>query len=563
MICSGVNAKVQGYIEDVLSGEIVVCEMVRLAVERHVRDLSMQDTEEFPYYFSERHAEAMCEFFPLILRHSTGVFQGLPFELEPWQAFGIWVLFGWKRVHDHTRRFRRFFWSMGRKNGKSCIGAGLAILMAMMDINPVTQEPENIAEVILCAPKKEQVEKVIYAEVERMRGASIEICGASEDINRQIRFKHNSGVIRCVGSERPYSGLNPSMVMMDETHEWKEFNRKFYDTMLTGSISRAQPLIGSVTTAGDDLSHIWQGEYDLAHTTLHGMVRNETFFAYVFELDEKDDPLDEENWIKANPNLGVSIDYEALREQPKVAAIDLNRFVRYHCNRKVSSIEKAFDLEQWDACKGELSDWTEADAIGAGVDLGGRDDLAAWGLVARFELDEERDGKPVYRYEVRSQSYIAADTERDLDKQPFATWCYEGLIHKCKYPTANLRDDLIEEVGEIGVHAVAYDQYNAQQFGDDLTEEGITAARMAQNFSMFNEPIRDFMQAIKDGRVRHNGNGLLRWCAGNAIISRDRNDRWMFDKRSSSEKIDPIVAVVMAFRMASLAPARPRGKMYL
>lgn len=164
---------------------------------------------------------------------------------------------------------------------------------------------------------------------------------------------------------------------------------------------------------------------------------------------------------------------------------------------------------------------------------------------------------------MRSQSYIAADTERDLDKQPFATWCYEGLIHKCKYPTANLRDDLIEEVGEIGVHAVAYDQYNAQQFGDDLTEEGITAARMAQNFSMFNEPIRDFMQAIKDGRVRHNGNGLLRWCAGNAIISRDRNDRWMFDKRSSSEKIDPIVAVVMAFRMASLAPARPRGKMYL
>jgi len=566
LIASGTSAKVQEYIDDVLNGNIVVCKMVRQAVERHVRDLERQRTPEFPYYFNERHAGVACDFFPMMLRHSIGDSAGLPFELEPWQAFGMWGLFGWKRESDDSRRFRKFLKSVARKNGKSTEAAGIALYLASMDVNPQTGQIEQVAEVILSATKKEQVEKVIYAEIERMRVRSKHIEKASSRINRQITFKANQGTIRCVGSDKPYDGLNPLAVLMDELHAWREHHRKFYDTMQTGSGNRCQPMIGTVTTAGDDTSHLWLEEYRYAQGVLDQTIKDESFFAYVFEIDEDDDPLDEATWIKANPNLGVSVKLDYLRDQAKQAAsskLSLNRFTRYHCNRLVSSMEKAFDLEQWDKCRGELSDWHQADAVGAGVDLGGRDDLAAWAMAARFELDEERDGKPVYRYEIRTQAYIAADTERDLTAQPFANWVYSGLIQKCKYPTANLRDDLIEEVGEVGVHAVAYDQYNAQQFGDDLTEEGITAARMAQNFSMFNEPIRDFMQAMKDGRITHNGNPLLRWCAGNAIISRDRNDRWMFDKRSSSEKIDPIVAMIMAFRMASLAPPRVRGNLYM
>ena len=567
MICSGQNSEIQEYIDAVLSGEVVACKLTRQAVERHVRDLSQQGEPEFPYYFNARHAEAVCEFFPIVLRHSIGDFAGFPFELEAWQKFALWTLFGWKRTADDSRRFRKLFWSMARKNGKSSIASGIAIFLAMMDVNPLTGKPEEVAEVILAATKKEQVEKVIYAEIERMRLRSPFIEKASSRINKQITFRSNAGSIRCVGSDKPYDGLNPHAVLMDELHAWREHHRKFYDTMQTGSGYRRQPMIGTVTTAGDDTSHLWLEEYRYSQGVLDGSIKDESFFAYVFEIDEDDDPLDEANWIKANPNLGVSVKLDYLRDQAKQAAaskLSLNRFTRYHCNRLVSSMEKAFDLDQWDAAKGELSDWSEADAIGAGVDLGGRDDFAAWGMVARFELDQEdHEGKPVYRYELRSQAYIAADTERDLNKQPFANWVYDGLLLKCKYPTADLRDELIERVGEYGVHAVAYDQYNAQQLGDELTSEGITAARMSQSYLMFNEPIRDFLQAMKDGRITHDGKPLLRWCAGNAIIVRDRNDRWMFDKRSSGEKIDPIVAVVMAFRMASLAPARPRGKMYL
>ena len=80
---------------------------------------------------------------------------------------------------------------------------------------------------------------------------------------------------------------------------------------------------------------------------------------------------------------------------------------------------------------------------------------------------------------------------------------------------------------------------------------------------MFNEPIKDFIEAIRDKRVMHDGSPLLRWCMNNAVLIRDRQDRWMFDKRDSSDKIDPVVAMVMGFRMASLAPARPIGKLYI
>lgn len=562
MIASGTSAKVQGYIDDVLSGDIVVCKMVSQAVERHVADLERQNTPEFPYYFNERHAGVACDFFPLMVPHSTGDYEGMPFELEPWQAFGVWVMFGWKRTSDASRRFRRFYWSMGRKNGKSCFGAGLALYMAMLDINPKTGRPENVGEIILCAPKKDQVEKVIYAEIERMRDRSPSISRGSDRINKQIKFRHNDSTIRCVGSDRPFSGLNPSMVLMDETHEWAEHNRKFYDTMLTGSGSRSQPIIGSITTAGDDQSHIWKNEYELAKDTLSGVIKNESFFAYVFELDEADDPFDESNWIKANPNLGVSLKIDFLREQPKHTSVDLNRFIRFHCNRPVESITKAFDLVEWDSCAGVLSDWRKADVVCAGFDMGGYDDLCAFCLAARF-ADDTNGNESLYRYEFKTYVYISAKTERDLNKQPFASWIYDGLLEKTEFPQLALKEDLLKQCREHYIERIAFDPSNARSTAESLAQEGLVAATMGQNCANFNEPIHDFMAAIREGRVKHNGNNLLRWCVNNAVLIRDRHDRWMFDKRDSADKIDPVVAMIMAFRMASLAPARPRGQMYL
>ena len=567
MIASNALALMDSYITDVLSGEQVVCSAVRAAVMRHVRDLERESTKAFPYYFNKRHAEGAIEFFPAMLRHSIGSVAGHEFHLEPWQAFAIGSIHGWKRIEDDTRRFRRVYWSMGRKNGKSTVAAGLAIFAGLMDVNPKTGKPESVAEVLLSATKRDQ-SNVIYNEIERMRSQSKWIAKESEVKNQRIYFKPTQGTIRCVSSDKPFDGLNPHMVVMDELHAWKDtVHRKFYDTMLTGSGNREQPLLLIVTTAGDDKSYLWLDEYKYAMGVVRGEIEDESIFAYSFELDEDDDPLDEANWIKANPNLGVSLKIDWLREQAlqaKQSDLSLSRFTRYHGNRIVSATNRAFDLDQWDKCHGQLSDWQTADAIAAAVDLGARDDLAAWALVARFPTDKtNEDESPVWRYEARTQCYIASDSSRDLTLPPFCNWVHRDLLKVSKYPLSQLMEDLLRECTELPVSDVAYDPYNGQQFAEALEQAGVVVASYSQTCSMFHEPIMDLRQAMQDGRLVHNGDPLLRWCIGNAVIVRDVQDRWMFGKRDSSEKIDAAVAMTMAYRRAMVAPPRSIGNLFI
>ena len=565
MIADGTLNIVADYVDGVLAGHITVSKAVRGAVERYVRDLGNQSSEEFPYHFDGDWAAKCIRFYPSVIRHSIGRYVGLPFELSPWQAFCTANLFGWKRDADNTRRFRKTYRTMARKNGKSSWAAAESIFLAGFDVNPNTGKPEAVSQVVLSATKREQAAKVVLAECVRMRARSPNIASKSRFVNKEMKFDHNDGEIVAVGSDKPYDGLNPSSVTMDELHAWREFHRPFHDTMTTGSGSRDQPLLSYITTAGDDKSYLWREVYDYAKGVAIGLIEDSEYFAFIAELDEDDDPFDESNWLKANPNLGVSVSIDFLRQQARemrTTPIGVNRFTRYHGNRLVTSTEKAFDLQQWDACHGELSDWATADAVGAGADLGARDDFAAKACVARFPFAEV-DGKTVYRYEIRAQAYIVDDSKRDLTQQPFCNWIYNEQLRKRRFPLAELTADLVEDCTEYQPHAVAYDPYNGQQLAESLASEGIVAARMAQNQANFNEAIRDFLQALKDGRITHDGNPVLRWCVNNAVIARDRNDRWMFDKRESNEKIDAIVAVVMAFRMCCVAPERATGSLYI
>jgi len=555
------------YVKDVLGGRIVACQATIAAVNRYVSDLERQNSDDFPYYFSLDVATACCDFFPSLLRHSIGKNAGKPFGLEPWQMFGIWNIFGWKRCADRTRRFRRFFWTMARKNGKSTLGAGIAILGAMADINPFNNRPEDVAEVVLCATKKEQVEKVMYAEIERMRLQSEHVKAMSTPINRQITFTHNKGYIRCIGSDKPFDGLNPHMVLMDEKHAWREHHRKFYDTMVTGSGNRSQPIIGDFTTAGDDTSLLWQEDINYARGVVMGDFVDETYFSYIFELDEQDNPLDESLWPKANPNLGVSIELEYLREQAAKAstsAVDLNRFTRYHGNRKVSSFSRFILPADWDELASDLSAWHDADAITAGIDLGGRDDLASFGVVARFPVDEDEDGNTIWRYEGFTRSFIVDETHRDLSKQPWAGWIASGELVVSRYVVAALRDEFLAMADEQGIRAVAYDPYNAAQLGDELSQAGLEVLKMPQNHFQFHEPMQELTAAIREKRFTPDKtDNILRWCALNMMTTTNAQGKMMPDKRNSSEKIDAAVALLMALRLAMLAPSRPTGSLFI
>jgi len=543
----------ENYASGVESGNIVASKAVIAAVARYRSDLLRQDTEEFPYVFNTHAAEQACGFFPAALRHSVGEWAGQPFYLSPWQIFCIANIFGWKRA-DGTRRFRRSHISVARKSGKSTMAAGIGLCLLYGDAEP-------IAQVFIGATKMDQA-KIIYDEAERMLRQSPHLMKRSEIYKNNIVT--NGSFLRPLGSDKAFDGLNPHGVLFDELHEWKEHHRKFYDTMTTGGASRTQPLQVTITTAGDQSSLIWQEETAYCRQVVMGDHKDETIFVYLAELDADDDPFDEDVWEKANPNLGVSVHPEYLREQAaqaKAKKTARNRFIRYHCNREVSSISSVIDRDKWDACSGQLSDWSTADIVAGGIDIGGGFDLGASAFCARWlhsvkkvnDNGEDREVN-VYRYEIASRAYIDAKSERDTSVQPWASWLHEGNLIKSEWLLQELRDDFHDEAKLIGATTFAFDPWNCKLLAEQLAELGMEAVEMPQRAAQYGEPIEQFLEALADGRVTHDGNDpVLRWCALNLSVKAGYGGGWMPDRKTSRDKIDAIVAVLMAFRMAYFA----------
>ena len=561
------------YCHEVMSGDLVACKTIQQAVQRHLADLERAGENEFPYYFDEKAAEFYCDCFPALLRHSKGKFARELFRLSPWQKFIVWMLFGWKR-EDGTRKYRRLFKTVARKNGKSTFAAAIELL-------GVTIDGEEGAEVYIGATKLDQA-KIIHEEAERMLAKSPELARLATVTKNNIAFASSNSFARPLGSDKPFDGLNPHIVIFDEMHAWKEHHRGFYDTLTTGSASRTQPIQVTISTKGDDKSLIFNEDLEYARGVLAGDIKDEALLVFIFELDQEDDVFDEDVWIKANPNLGVSVSLEYLREQANEAKnkpTGEKRFERYHANRTVTSIDSPINADLWDSLQvEELSDWRDAYSIGCGIDLGGRDDLAAYAFTLRFEHQKthpkivdgvcprclvssdfsncDRCEVIVWRYETWAKAFISEDTSRDLTQEPFATWIHEGKLTVCRYVMTELRESLIGDAQRIGCEYFCFDPYQAQSLAEELEREGLKPVKMAQNVSQFTETLEECLSALAEGRFSSKkSDEVLRWAALNMSV-RTSNNGIMPDKPKSKEKIDPFVAALMSLRASGFG--RPR-----
>jgi phage terminase large subunit-like protein len=535
------------YVDGVMDGSIVVGTCVKQAVERHIADVARESTPDFPYTFNRDTAAQAIEAFPVLFRHTVGKYAGTPFELSPWQAFVVGSIWGWKDA-DGNRKFRRAYVTLGRKNGKSTLAAGLAILMANFDNEPAAQ-------CFIGASKIDQA-KIIFEECKRMIGSSPHLRELADRRSLQINFDSTNSFIRPLGSDRAFDGLNPHLVLFDELHVWREQHRGFYDTLSTGSAARSQPLQFTITTAGSTSSNIWIEVEGLAKKVLDGSFEEESFFAYVAQID----------WIKSMPNLGVSVDIDYIREQAReaaVSAVALNRFKRYFANMQVSPIEAAINLDKWDACGGEFSDWSDADCVTAGVDVGGRNDLAAIAFCARFPDGTDDDGNQAYRYEIKTKTFLDADSSRDLNEMPFMQFVQDKLLHIVPAVSQQMENDILKAMQGYRSKVVGLDPWNAQFLAERLEMAGMEPVMVQQNRFKLNEPCLLLLDLIEKRKLRHDGDRILRWCAGNLVFSIDTAGRVMPDKAESSEKIDAIVASIIALKLASLAPERPRGPLFV
>lgn len=298
------------------------------------------------YRYDEARATRPERFFADCLVHvksSKFVRAGRPFDLQPWQRDISRAIFGWVDG-DGNRRFRTVYVEVARKNGKTSFAAGVALYMLYTD-------SEDGAEIYCAACDREQA-GLLHGVAAGMVTRNPTFSGVSRIIPSTKRITYKDSWFRALPADAHSShGFNPHLVIADEVHAWR--TRDLWDVLLTGTGSRAQPLIMAITTAGYDRNSLCWELHQYAIGVRDGVIDDPTFLPVVYGVEEGDNWEDEEIWKKANPNWGISVNPEYLRQEyrrAKETPAYQNTFRRLHLNQWTSQRTRWLDMTKWRAC---------------------------------------------------------------------------------------------------------------------------------------------------------------------------------------------------------------------
>jgi len=545
-----VELVVADYCDGVLSGAIPACELVHAAVRRHQRSADGR------FYFDAAAAQLVVDFC-LLLRHTKGPCAGEPFLLEPWEVFIVAMLFGWKVRSTGRRRFRVAYIELPRKNGKST-------LLAAIELYCFIADGESGAEVYTGATKLAQA-RIIWEQ-------AVQMVKASPDLGRYVRIFRSNMSVDATGSKceplgrdhDTMDGLNPSMVAVDELHA--HTSSGVWDVLDTATGSRAQPLKVAITTAGYDQTGICYEMHKYALRILdeaENRQTDESFFCYIATVDKADldawaDPADprqcwndEQAWIRANPNWGVSVDIEGFRDMAQKAAnVPSQRpaFMTKLLNVWTLSSTVWLPIEKWDACGGhdiDLSQYTGR-TCWAGMDLANSRDLASF--VLAFD-GEDGDSLDIIAY-----SFMPIDMAREaanVSTGKFEQWADDPKARLILTNGSTIDyQAIIKAVVDAGqmfdLRFICSDRWGLEFLRQKLADCGAEILPFGQGFQSMGPAIEELERLIYGGMLRHDDNPLLRWAVGNVMSETSPQNKIRFNKKKSEDKIDPAVAMAMA-----------------
>lgn len=535
------------YCDAVLADLRPAGQLVRLAVERHRRDLI--DGPSRGLWFDVEAAQRAIRFFSFLC-HSKGEWAGQAFTLSDWQQFIVAMVFGWKRA-DGTRRFREVYIEIPRKNGKSTLISGIGLYCLLAD-------GEQGAEVYAAATKRAQA-RIVHEEASRMVKASPMLrarIGVMAD-NLHV-LKTNSKFEPLGADDNTADGLNVSTALIDEYHAHP--GSGMYDVLNTATGARRQPLVIAITTAGSNKTKSACGQRnEYCQRVLLGTVADDDTFAFIATIDKGDDWRDEKVWAKANPNLGISCKVDDLRRKARTAAempSAQNAFRRLHLNEWTEQNSRWLDLEPWDACTGPIDACDLPDELAgricyAGLDLASTRDVSAF--VLWFPPNEEDPiGVVVPTFFIPEENI----TERDRkDRTTYSTWVIEELMIATPGNIVDyefIRSAIHDAAERFQLQQIAYDRWNATQIVTQLQADGIDMVPFGQGFASMAAPTKSLETKIIGKTLAHGGHKVLRWMAQNVSVRMDPAGNMKPDKASSGEKIDGIVATIMAIGIAEL-----------
>jgi phage terminase large subunit-like protein len=493
-------------------------------------------------YFDEKSASRVVEFFRQ-LRHTIGQFSGQPFEPLDWQRDDIlYPLFGWK-AEDGTRRYRVAYVEIPKKNGKStlCSGIGLYLLMG---------DREQGAEVYVAASDREQA-GIVYRGASAMVKESPKLQNYVQcvDSKKNISLPSTNSFLRVVSSDAyRQEGLNIHGLIFDELHAQPD--RRLYDALRYGGASRRQPLHVNITTAGYDRHSICFEQHKRAKGVLDGSIQDESYFAFIAACNEEDgeDWQDPVIWRKANPSLGVTMNeraFKAAAQEALESPTKENTFKRYRLNIWTEQDVRWLPMKAWDACPSGTPELAGRDCY-AGLDLAATRDISALSLVFR-----EGDGFVVQPY--FWVPLEGAERRSRVDGVPYRDWIDEGLIRATEGNVIDydaIRRDINDLYQTYHIREIAIDRWNAVQLATQLIGDGFDVKPFGQGYKDMTAPTKELEKLVVCGRLYHRANPVLRWMAGNVTVDQDPAGNLKPNKEKSSEKIDGIVATIMALGCA-------------
>jgi phage terminase large subunit-like protein len=494
--------------------------------------------------------------------HVKGKWEKPTIVLAPWQKFILGMVFGWVDAHQH-RRFKTVYIEVARKNAKSTLCSAIALYVLACD-------DENGPDCYTAATTREQA-RIVFNDAKRMAEMSPEFrVQFGIDTSAHAVFRESTGgSLRSVSAEgSTLDGLNVHLAIIDELHAHK--SRKVWDVLETATAARTQPLMFAITTAGSNRTGICYEQRDYVRKVLAGVVTDDEYFGMIFAVDDSD--LDDRDkllsdpaiWAKANPNLNVSVrvgDLERKARKARQQASAQNNFLTKHLNVWVNADTAWLPIQAWDKCADEsllIEDFAGQECV-MGLDLASKRDIMAQVYTFQRVIDGQ---KHLYIF---GDYYLPQDAVEESLNSQYEGWEIEGRLIVSPGSTndfALLEERIKFAVNTYQMRDIPYDPSQATQLSTRMADENITMSEVTQSVANFSEPMKEIEAMVYDGRLHHNGCPIMSWAVSNVVCHVNAKDQIYPRKETADNKIDPVVALIMAVRKWIDGVEEPKENVY-
>jgi phage terminase large subunit-like protein len=541
------------YARNVVKGKVKACKWVRLACKRQLDDLK---NKHCIYKFDADKANRVCNFIEK-LPHIKGEWakRGESIRLESWQKFILTTVFGWTRGGGR-RRFRIAYIEVPRKNGKSSLSAAVGLYM-------LTEDGEIGGEVYSAAVNRDQA-KIVFQDAQNMARKEHEFRDYyGIQVNaRNINVLKTASKFEALSAEaNSLDGLNVHCAIIDELHAHK--TRQVFDVLETSMGARSQPLMWAITTAGSNRSGICYEQRSYLQKILEDTIEDDNYFGVIFSIDEKDNWKRENIWRKANPNLDVSIysdEIKRLCTKAQELASAQNSFLTKHLNVWVNADVAWMEIAKWGNCgdtRLKLDEFAGEDCW-IGVDLSSKVDITSIGLI--FNQDS--------KYTAFCKHFLPGEnvhSEAHAKSAHYEGWAIDGWL---ELTSGNMIDlDYIEEVirellNKFNIRSIAFDPWQAAQIMGRLLDDGAPVVEVRPTVQNFSDPMKMLEAFVGARRFLHQNDPVLSWMVSNVVGHRDAKDNIYPRKEQPQNKIDGVIALLMALNRALADSGEGNGSVY-